>query len=199
MCDLTFLGGCPDQKNRLPLFRDMRLELAHDFLTETIDRALAGKRDQRDLARLPRLEAHRGAGRDVEAHAARLLAIELERRIGLEEMIMRADLDRPVAGVGDHERHGLAAGVESDFAGLDEHFAGNHAAPPQRIGSCTVTSLGPSGNVASTWMSGIISAMPSITWARVMTWAPACIRSATLFPSRAPSRMKSEISATASG
>src|SRR5262249_16574557 len=48
-------------------------------------------------------------------------------------------------------------------------------------------------------MSGIISAMPSITWARVTTCAPACIRSATLFPSRAPSRMKSEISATASG
>src|SRR5580704_11743663 len=35
------------------------------------------------------------------------------------------------------------------------------------IGSCTVTSLVPSGNVASTWMSWIISAMPGITWARV--------------------------------
>ena len=32
-----------------------------------------------------------------------------------------------------------------------------------RIGSCTVTSLVPSGNVASTWMSWIISGMPSIT------------------------------------
>ena len=32
-----------------------------------------------------------------------------------------------------------------------------------RIGSCTVTSFVPSGNVASTWMSWIISAMPSIT------------------------------------
>src|SRR4051794_31725001 len=48
-------------------------------------------------------------------------------------------------------------------------------------------------------MSWIISAIPSITWARVITWAPACIWSATLLPSRAPSRMKSEISATASG
>src|ERR1700693_986365 len=106
----------------------MRLELAHDFLTKTIDRALAGKRDQRDLARLPRLEAHRSAGRDVEAHAARLLAIELERRIGLEEMIVRADLDRPVAGVGDRQRHGLAPFIERDLARLDEKLAGDHVA-----------------------------------------------------------------------
>src|SRR4029077_7902693 len=157
------------------------------------------ERNQRDLARLPRLEPHRRPGRDVEPHAARLLAIELQRRIGLEEMIVRADLDRPVAGVGDGERRGLAAGVERDLAGLDEELAGGHGVSFQRIGSCTVTSFVPSGNVASTWISGIISAMPSITWARVITWAPACIRSATLLPSRAPSRMKSEISATASG
>jgi hypothetical protein len=35
--------------------------------------------------------------------------------------------------------------------------------PGYRIGSCTVTSLVPSGNVASTCTSWIISAMPSIT------------------------------------
>ena len=34
---------------------------------------------------------------------------------------------------------------------------------PYRIGSCTVTSFVPSGNVASTCTSWIISAMPSIT------------------------------------
>src|SRR5918911_1534679 len=38
-----------------------------------------------------------------------------------------------------------------------------------------------------------------MTWARVSTAAPASISSATLRPSRAPSRMKSVISATASG
>ena len=41
--------------------------------------------------------------------------------------------------------------------------------------------------------------MPSITWARVKTSAPARIRSATLRPSRAPSTMKSEMIAIASG
>src|SRR5229473_8680611 len=48
-------------------------------------------------------------------------------------------------------------------------------------------------------MSWIISGMPGITCARVSTCAPACIRSATVRPSRAPSTMKSEMTAIASG
>src|SRR5262249_13248041 len=155
-------------------------EFTHHILSKPVHGALAGERDQRHLARLSRLEAHGRSGRDVEPHAARLLAIELQRRVGLEEMIVRSDLDRPVAGVGRRQRHGLAAGIERDVAGLDEELAGGHVASSHRIGSCTVTSFVPSGNVASTWISGIISAMPSITWARVRTWAPVCIRSATL-------------------
>src|SRR6516165_356350 len=103
------------------------LELSHHVLPEPVDRALAGERNKRDLARLPRFEAHRGAGGDIEPHAARFLAVELQRRIGLEEMVMRADLDRPVAGIGDAERHRLAALVELDLARLDEHFAGDHS------------------------------------------------------------------------
>src|SRR4030081_3214212 len=90
-------------------------------------------------------------------------------------MVVRADLDRPVAGIGDGERHRLAAGIEFDLAVLDEEFAGGHLGHSYRIGSCTVTSLVPSGNVASTWMSWIISAMPGMTCARVRTCAPACI------------------------
>src|SRR5690348_8895951 len=100
------------------------LKLPHHVLPEAVDLAFSAKRDERDVARLPRLEAHRGAGGDVEAHAARLLAVELQRRIGLEEMIMRADLDWPVAGVRDSERHDLTARIELDRAVLDEEFAG---------------------------------------------------------------------------
>ena len=59
--------------------------------------------------------------------------------------------------------------------------------------------LGAVRNVASTWMSWIISAMPSMHCARVMTSAPAFISSATVRPSRAPSTMKSEMMAMASG
>src|SRR4051812_4125860 len=70
---------------------------------------------------------------------------------------------------------------------------------PQRIGLWTVTSLVPSGKVASTWISWIISAMPSITCSRRITVPPSRISSATERPSRAPSTTKSLISATASG
>ena len=45
-----------------------------------------------------------------------------------ELMEAGAHLDRPVAGIRDGERHGLAAGIELDLAVLDEHFAGDHAA-----------------------------------------------------------------------
>src|SRR3989442_13119612 len=103
-------------------------ELSHPVLPESVDRALAGERNERDLARLPRFKAHRGAGSDIEPHAARLFAIEFQRRIGLEEMIMRADLDRPVAGIGDRQHYRLAASVELDLAVLDEHFTRDHAA-----------------------------------------------------------------------
>src|SRR6185312_10199849 len=158
----------------------------HHLAAETVHRSLAGERDQRDVAALARLEPPRGARRQVEPHAARLPAVELQRRVGLEEMIVRAHLDRPIAGVGDSQRHRLAALVELDLAVLDEHFAGDHrkhlslnvmaglvpaihalaqskAWMPgtrpgmtrrvQRMGSCTVTSFVPSGNVASTWIS----------------------------------------------
>src|SRR5262249_15385347 len=104
-------------------------ELSHHVLPEPVDHALAGERNERDLARLPGFKANRGAGGDVESHAARLLAVEFQRRIALEEMIMRADLDRPVAGIGDRQRDRLAAGIDLDLVVLDERLTGDHGVP----------------------------------------------------------------------
>src|SRR6476619_5432967 len=101
-------------------------QFAHHIATEAIDHALARERNERNLARLARLEPHGTARRDVEAHPARFLAVEFQRRICLEEMIMRADLDRPVAGIGHAHRDGLAALIELDFAVLDECLARDH-------------------------------------------------------------------------
>src|SRR5262247_1706253 len=125
------------------------LELAHHVLPESIDRTLAGECHQRDLARLPGLEAHRGAGRDVEPHAARLGAVKLQRRIGLEEMIVRAHLDRPVAGIRHRQGDGLAAGVELDLAILDEVFAGDHRSHYGHSG--TARSAGPGIHIHRLW------------------------------------------------
>src|SRR5476649_2672885 len=77
----------------------MASQLPHHLAAETIDDTLAGERHQLHIAGLAGLEPHRGAGGDVEPHAAGFLAVEFQRRIGLEEMIVRADLDRAVAGV----------------------------------------------------------------------------------------------------
>src|SRR4029077_10163824 len=62
-----------------------------------------------------------------------------------------------------------------------------------------LTSFVPSGNVASTCISGIISAMPSITWSRISTLRLSDMRSATDLPSRAASKTKSVMSARVSG
>src|ERR1700687_335864 len=98
--------------------RSPSVELAHHALAKAVDLPVSGEGDQGDVPALPRLEPHRGAGRNVEAHAAGFRAVELQRRIGLEEMIMRADLDRAVAGVGDRELHARPAGIENDLAVL---------------------------------------------------------------------------------
>src|SRR6266702_5029941 len=102
-------------------------QLALHLAAETVDHALAPECDEVHVAGLAGLEADGGTGGDVEAHAAGFLAVELQRRVGLEEMVVRADLDRAVAGVGDRQRHRLAAGIELDLAVLDEEFAGDHA------------------------------------------------------------------------
>src|SRR3546814_1215306 len=62
--------------------------------------------DQRHLAALPRLEPHRRARRDIEALAVCRLPVEQQGGVGLREMIVAADLDRPVAAIGDGDcRH----------------------------------------------------------------------------------------------
>jgi hypothetical protein len=47
-------------------------------------------------------------------------------------MIMRADLDRAVASICDHQRHGRAAGVDLDVAGRGKELAGDQA-PSQSL------------------------------------------------------------------
>src|SRR5437868_3910465 len=116
------LPGCSPHNGS----RRQHSEFSLHVSTKTVDDAFAGERYELHIAGLAGLKAHRGAGGDVEAHAAGFFPIEFQRRVGLEEMVVRADLDRAVAAIGDRERRGLAAGVEFDLAVLDEEFAGDH-------------------------------------------------------------------------
>src|ERR1700674_1071709 len=95
-------------------------QLPHHLLPEAVDLAFAGERDEAHLARLARLEAHGRAGRNVEAAAARRDAVELQGAVGLGKVVVRADLDRPVACVRHGDRHGLAASIDLDVAGRGE-------------------------------------------------------------------------------
>jgi hypothetical protein len=103
---------------------------AVDPAVEADHTALTGISDEPHLAALPRLEARRSPGWDVEAKTARLLAVKGECRIGLVEMIMRADLDRAIAGVGDNQGHSRAAGVDLDLTGRGDDFSRDHRVLP---------------------------------------------------------------------
>ena len=86
----------------------------------------SGQRDQRHMPRFAWLEAQRRPGGDVEAAAARLVAIEPQRLVDLEEMRVGADLDGAVAAVGDAEADRLPSRVQLDHAVLQDVFAGHH-------------------------------------------------------------------------
>ena len=76
----------------------------------------AAELGEHHLLRLSGREAHGGACRNVEMHAEALRPVEIERLVGLEEMIVAADLDRPVAGIDHLQRRLAPSGIEFDLA-----------------------------------------------------------------------------------
>ena len=79
------------------------------------DHARAGELHQFDLFLLARLEAHGGPGGDIQPHAAALVAIEMQRVVHFEEMIVAADLNGAVARCAGRPRVRVrAAGVGLD-------------------------------------------------------------------------------------
>lgn len=111
----------------------------------------AGERNEFDVDGDPGLEAHGGAGGDVEPLAARRGAVEVQTGIGLGEVVVGADLDGPVGGVENGQPGDLAALVEDDGSVGEQDLRESWLSlPRQTIGSWTVTSLVPSGKVAST-------------------------------------------------
>src|SRR5947209_9572967 len=85
-------------------------ELAGEVVAAAND-AAAPDRDERDRLRLARLEADGGPGRHVEPLTVRRRAIELERAVRFDEVIMASDLDRSIAGVLHFEPKALAPRV----------------------------------------------------------------------------------------
>ena len=62
------------------------------------------------------------------------LAVEDQSLVGFGEMQMRADLNRPVAGVLDPQRNGQATRVEFDVTGAVPDFPGTTRPPESIVG-----------------------------------------------------------------
>src|SRR5262249_25464795 len=110
--------------------------------------SLRVKRTLFPLRLLPRLKRTRRSRRNIEAHSARFLAVERQRRVCLKEMIVRTDLDRPITRIGHRERHGLAAVVELDLAVLNEQFTRDHQITPANRPAPTKTQRGTAMRIA---------------------------------------------------
>src|SRR5699024_401658 len=83
-------------------------------------------------ARLTRLETHGSASGDVEPITARAGAIEVECRIGFRKVVVRADLDWPVAGIPHGQFAHSTTAIQFEFAFVDEQFARKHVSALQR-------------------------------------------------------------------
>src|SRR5690606_28069906 len=105
------------------------LQWPHHSSGESIHDAFSGQCHQLHGARLAGLEAHRSSGCDIESKAVSFLAIEGKRIIGFEEMVVRSDLDRPVARISHFDFHRGAPAVQFDLAGGYLHFAWDHFEP----------------------------------------------------------------------
>src|SRR5690242_16896498 len=81
---------------------------------EAGDDPQSADRYEGDVAFHTGLEPHRRAGGDVEPGAPGRLAVELQAGVAGGEVVVRADLDRPVGGVDDADGDALAARVERD-------------------------------------------------------------------------------------
>jgi hypothetical protein len=98
----------------------------HHVAAETVDVTRACECNELHRACLARLEAHGGSSRDVEPEAARERTVETQRFVGLGEVVVRAHLDRTIAGVRDGDDNRRPTGVELDVAVAGQQFAGDH-------------------------------------------------------------------------
>ena len=89
--------------------------------------------DQRNVARLPRLETHSRSRGNVQTIPKSSLPIKRQSRVGLGEMIMTAHLDRPVTRVGDCQRDGDSILVQDDLARCWKDFARYHVSPRSKL------------------------------------------------------------------
>jgi hypothetical protein len=81
------LESLHNARNDLSVFN-----ISRSYLVSTLDDLVPTNLDQRDSLGVARLEAYRGASRNVESVAMCPDAIELQLRVRLDEVVVRANL-----------------------------------------------------------------------------------------------------------
>src|SRR5699024_1008682 len=122
-----------------------------DFVAHSNYHASAADLHQVHAACIAGFKTHRGTSRRIQPHAARRESVELQLRVGFSKVIVRAHLHGPVATVDHVDNSCCFISVTGDGFLSRKILTGNHDSPyAYRMGLWTVTSLVPSGNVAST-------------------------------------------------
>ena len=89
----------------------LSVQIAHDPPGKAEYPAQTGQFNQLNVAALARFKTHGGASRNVQAHAPAFAALEHQRIVGFKEVVVRTDLNRPIATVGHFQGVRASAGV----------------------------------------------------------------------------------------
>ncbi len=184
--------------------RDLTLTLARlqrsvHLAVVPVHGAAAAECHQRHFLFFARLKADRGAGCNIQAHAVSRCAVEIERGVHFEEMIVAAHLHRAVAGVAHHHPRRGPAGVQFDVAVAENVFSRMHS----QLLLNRIVNRDQLGAVRKRrfhlhFMDHLRHAVHHVL-AREDGGARSAMMSATLLPSRAASRISAERIAMASG
>ena len=122
------------------------LRIIQSPIRQTIDaigHTIAADRDQRHALVLARLKPHRRSRRNLQPKPIGLLPIKPQRAIGLKEMAMRPDLDRPIASIGNDELNRLTAIERDNVAFAENDFTRDNSGRLSRS-LLGITTLAPS-------------------------------------------------------
>jgi hypothetical protein len=93
---------------------------------QAVHLARAGERHERHDLLVARLEAHGRPRGNIEPHAPCLGAVEGQRLVRLEEVVVRPHLDRPVPRIRDRHLRRRPTDIGLDVPLFQEILAGNH-------------------------------------------------------------------------
>src|SRR5438552_157703 len=97
-------------------FSAFPIEFSVHLRVEAVDFTGAGERDEFHFPGVTRFKANGRSCGNIQAKASRCGAVETQRLVGLEEMVMRADLNWTIARVRNDERYCGEIKIRSEWS-----------------------------------------------------------------------------------